>query len=108
MVAEELVSLALRDSSLSVPPPGKERPLSLVKALGLSFPYDWSNRGGISDDALIINVLKRGIFEDICRICAYYSIEKVDGLSVVAFKDAPSLIYPRMIANIRKGFALND
>ncbi|MGZ5056304.1 MAG: helix-turn-helix domain-containing protein [Methylobacter sp.] len=80
---------------------------SLVAVLGLAFPYDWSNRGGISDDALIINVLKRGIYEDICRICAYYGIEKVDSLAAVAFKDEPSLIYPRMIENIRKGFALD-
>jgi hypothetical protein len=76
----------------------------LVKELELVFPYDWSNRGGITDEALIIHVLKRGIFEDICKICAYYGIDTVDNLAAVAFKDQPSLIYPRMIENIRKGF----
>ncbi|MGZ4953532.1 MAG: hypothetical protein ACXV8Q_00350 [Methylobacter sp.] len=76
----------------------------LVTELGLVFPYDWSNRGGIKDEALIINVLKRGIYEDICRICAYYGIETVDNLADVAFKNEPSMIYPRMIENIRKGF----
>jgi hypothetical protein len=85
---------------VSIPVPDGGR---LVIKLGLWFPYDWPNRGGISDDALIINVLKRGIFEDICKICAYYGIETVDSLSAVAFKDEPSLIYPRMIENIRKG-----
>lgn len=75
----------------------------LVVKLKLSFPYDWSNPF-ISDKALIINVLKRGIFEDICRICAYFGIETVDNLSVIAFKDDPSPIYSRMIKNIKKGF----
>jgi HTH-type transcriptional regulator/antitoxin HipB len=79
---------------------------SLVTVLGLSFPYDWSNPL-ISNEALIINVLKRGIFEDICKVCAFYGIDTVDNLARVAFKDEPSLIYPRMIENIRKGFALD-
>jgi hypothetical protein len=97
--------IAANYSLPTVPVPNKDR---LVVKLGLSFPYDWSNRGGISDDSLIINVLKRGIFEDICKICAYYGVETVDSLSAVAFKDQPSLIYPRMIENIRKGFEKND
>jgi transcriptional regulator with XRE-family HTH domain len=79
---------------------------SLVTVLELSFPYDWSNPL-ISDEALIINVLKRGIFEDICKVCAFYGIDTVDNLSRITFKDEPSLVYPRMIENIRKGFALN-
>jgi hypothetical protein len=78
----------------------------LVAKLRLSFPYDWSNPF-ISDEALIINVLKRGIYEDICRICAYFGIETVDNLSSVAFKDEPSLTYPRMIENIKKGFKVD-
>lgn len=101
----ETEEIAANYSMPTVPVPDKDR---LVIKLGLSFAYDWSNPGGISDEALIINVLKRGIFEDICKICAYYGIEKVDSLVAVAFKDEPSLIYPRMIENIRKGFDKND
>lgn len=101
----ETEEIAANYSSPMFPVPDKDR---LVIKLGLSFPYDWSNRGGISDNALIINVLKRGIFEDICRTCAYFGIEKVDSLAAVVFKDEPSLIYPRMIENIRKGFEKND
>lgn len=97
----ETEEIAANYASPTVPVPDKNR---LVIKLGLSFPYDWSNPGGVSDESLIINVLKRGIFEDICKICVYYGIEKVDSLSSVAFKDEPSLIYPRMIENIRKGF----
>lgn len=92
-------------SSPTIPIPDKDR---LVIKLGLSFPYDWPNPNGISDEALIINVLKRGIYKDICRICAYYGIDTVDSLADVAFKDSPSLTYPLMIENIRKGFALAE
>ena len=44
---------------------------SKSKELGLTFPYDWSNPE-ISDEALIINVLERGIFHDICIIAAHF------------------------------------
>jgi HTH-type transcriptional regulator/antitoxin HipB len=84
----------------------KNKAKSLVRLLGLSFPYDWSNPL-ISSEALIINVLKRGIFEDICKVCAFFGIDTVDNLARIAFKDEPSLIYPRMISNIRRGFALD-
>jgi hypothetical protein len=100
----ETEEIAANYSSPTVPVLDKDR---LVIKLGLSFPYDWSNPGGISDEALIINVLKRGIFEDICKICAYYGIDEVDSLADVAFKDEPSIVYSRIIKNIRKGFALN-
>lgn len=73
--------------------------------LGLSFPYDWSNPA-ISDEALILNVLERGIYKDICRVCAHFGMGTVerscsDLPSVVA--TSPSLA--RMLDNIRKGFA---
>lgn len=73
--------------------------------LGLSFPYDWSNPE-ISDEALIINVLERGIYEDICRVCAAYGLEVVDHfrVNVIAGENSnPSLA--RMFSNIEKGFA---
>lgn len=76
----------------------------LTAKLGLSFPYDWSNPF-ISDQALIINVLKRGIFEDICRICAHFGIDTVDAFAPDAFNELPQALYERMIANIRIGFS---
>jgi hypothetical protein len=77
---------------------------ALVSRLRLSFPYDWSNPA-IPEDALILNVLRRGIFVDICRICVYFGVERVEALAKIAFKDTPSLTFPRMIKNIRAGFA---
>jgi hypothetical protein len=72
--------------------------------LNLSFPYDWSNPN-ISDDALIINVLSRGHYSDICRICAYFGFDVVDRL---ASSENGVLIsnssLERMLANIQKGF----
>jgi len=85
----------------------RQRKDLLVEKLNLSFPYDWSNPF-ISDKALIINVLKRGIFEDITRICVYFGVDVVDELAFIAFKDEPSLIYPRMIKNIKKGLEINE
>jgi len=81
-----------------------DREKGLVVRLGLSFCYDWSNPN-LSDQSLIINVLKRTIFEDICRICAYFGVDKVDSYAVLAFEDEPSLIYQGMIDNIRIGFS---
>jgi hypothetical protein len=74
--------------------------------LGLSFPYDWSNPN-ISDDALIINVLERGIYKDICRVCAHFGVGTVEQLRVglpAAIADSPSL--GRVLQNVKKGFAL--
>jgi hypothetical protein len=76
----------------------------LVSLLKLSFPYDWSNPA-MPEDALIVNVLKRGIFVDLCRICVYFGVERVDAMAKIVFQDAPSITYPRMIKNIRVGFA---
>lgn len=73
--------------------------------LGLSFPYDWSNPA-ISDDALILNVLERGIYEDICRICAHFGLGTVEHLRPAlpaGVAASPSLA--RMLDNIKKGFA---
>ena len=69
--------------------------------LDLSFPYDWSN-GDISDNALIINVLERGIFLDICRICAHFGIENVERVRAGLPTNNASL--NRMLSNIKKGF----
>ena len=73
------------------------------KKLGLSFPYDWSNPD-IGDDALILNVLERGIFEDICRICAAYGMDTVNRLiPETQAPESPTLT--RMLENIKIGFS---
>lgn len=73
--------------------------------LQLSFPYDWSNPA-ISDDALIHNVLQRGIYADICRICAYFGLDIVErhaaGLRLAA---AGQRSLARMLSNIKQGFS---
>jgi len=35
----------------------------------------------------------------------YFGIERVESLAEIAFKDTASLIYPRMIKNIKAGLA---
>jgi hypothetical protein len=75
------------------------------KLLGLSFPYDWSNPA-IQDTPLILNVLERGIYEDICKICAHFGLDSVERLRSDLPSDiaaSPSLT--RMMNNINKGFA---
>lgn len=73
--------------------------------LGLSFPYDWSNPD-ISDDALILNVLKRGLYADICRVCAYFGFNAVDRLaSELGEPDVTKRSLTRMLKNIKIGFA---
>ncbi|GHU13766.1 hypothetical protein AGMMS50225_24360 [Betaproteobacteria bacterium] len=72
--------------------------------LGLSFVYDWSNPD-IGDEALILNVLERGFFKDICRVCAHYGLERVKQ-SCVDLPDevAGSAWLNRMLKNIEIGF----
>jgi len=48
--------------------------------LGLSIPYDWSNPD-ISDNAMILNVLQRGFFKDICRIVLHYGFSRVNAIA---------------------------
>jgi hypothetical protein len=80
-------------------------PIRKSARLGLSFPYDWSNPS-IGDEALILNVLERGIYRDICRVCAHFGLATVERLLPSlpsATASSPSLA--RMLENIRKGFA---
>jgi len=73
--------------------------------LDLSFPYDWSNPA-ISDEALIINVLNRGIFSDICRVCAYFGLDVVRTVASGLQKSASAnKSLTRMLCNIHKGFS---
>lgn len=80
-------------------------PVRKSARLGLSFPYDWSNPA-ISDEALILNVLERGIYPDICRVCAHFGLDVVERLYPSLPNDivgCPSLA--RMLNNIKKGFS---
>jgi len=73
--------------------------------LNLSFPYDWSNPD-ISDDALILNVLKRGLYADICRVCAYFGFDVVERLaSGLRESVIGNMSLTRMLNNIKQGFA---
>jgi hypothetical protein len=97
---------------MSHPPPNQDariealgRPVRKSTQLGLSFPYDWSNPA-ISDEALILNVLKRGIYRDICRVCAHFGLGTVEALRAELPEDiasGPSMV--RMLNNIKTGFA---
>lgn len=70
--------------------------------LKFSFPYDWSNPK-ISDEALIFNVLKRGIFEDVCAACVFFGIERVEevwkGMDPELIRDKS---LARMLNNIKE------
>jgi hypothetical protein len=73
--------------------------------LGLSFPYDWPNPS-IRDEALILNVLERGIYQDICRVCAHFGFAAVDrAFSCLPGGAANNPSLARMLDNIKKGFA---
>lgn len=74
------------------------------QALGLSFAYDWSNPD-ITDDALILNVLKRGIYEDICRVARHYGLEHVEALGARIHETMDYWLMRRMMRNIKVGFA---
>lgn len=83
------------------------RAKSLAESISpdLSFPYHWSN-SNISEDALIINVLERGIFEDIAIICARYGFKKVKSISTNLQSNSIYLerTLNRMLTNISKAF----
>lgn len=77
---------------------------SKVTEMGLSFPYDWSNPD-IGEEALIINVLNRGIYSDICRICANFGVRAVRQQAACLMTNDSSLnSLGRMLDNIEKGF----
>lgn len=50
--------------------------MNRCQKIGLSFNYGWSNPD-IGDDALVSNVLSRGIFHDICLIVKNFGIQFV-------------------------------
>ena len=56
----------------------KEVGQSLHVSSEFDFPYDWSNPGHMSDDVLIMKVLKRLRFADIVRLCKRFGVERID------------------------------
>jgi transcriptional regulator with XRE-family HTH domain len=42
------------------------------------YPYDWSNPGHLTDEVLIMKVLKRLRFADIVRLCKRFGVERID------------------------------
>ena len=56
----------------------KESQQSLQISNEFDFPYDWSNPGGMSDDVLIMKVLKRLRFADIVRLCKRFGVDRID------------------------------
>ena len=56
----------------------KEVGQSLQISNEFDFPYDWSNPGHMSDDVLIMKVLKRLRFADIVRLCKRFGVDRID------------------------------
>lgn len=76
------------------------------KSTNLTLPYDWSNPA-MPDNALILSVLRRGIFSDIARVCANFGLaevsQQVDAtLALVPEAERPILarILARMLRSI--------
>lgn len=70
--------------------------------LGLSIPYDWSNPN-ISDDALIINVLRRSFFDDVCLVVYHFGFDRVNSAVTLIDDELCVAIIRRMLRNIKNG-----
>lgn len=70
----------------------------------LEFAYDWSN-SGMTEDALIRNVVDKGRFHDLAIICKRYGLERVRQIAGEKMKSSSSL--RRSLNNIEEGFAKN-
>lgn len=74
---------------------GKKKSIRLVKEAVVpfevsdkfDFPYDWSNPGHLSDDVLIMKVLKGLRFADIVRLCKRFGVERIDDEIKSSFYD---------------------
>lgn len=81
------------------------------KSSGLSLPYDWPDPA-MTDDALIIAVLRRARFADLVRVCMNYGIPAVKTRlprTLLATPEAErpilSAILQRMLRNIEIAFS---
>jgi DNA-binding XRE family transcriptional regulator len=68
----------------------------------LEFAYDWSN-SGMTEDALIRNVVDKGRFHDLAVVCKRFGLERVRQIASEKMKSSPSL--RRSLKNIEEGFA---
>lgn len=87
-------------SSLDFPPQTnyemtKTKSIKLVKEAAVQFevsekfdfPYDWSSPGHLSDDVLIMKVLKGLRFTDIVRLCKRFGVGRIDDEIKSSFYD---------------------
>jgi len=75
-----------------------------VRELDLEFTYNWSNRS-MPDDVLIRHVLERGIFLDMCKVAAFFGLNRVLGILVqLDASTRESVSMQRKISNITIGF----
>lgn len=65
----------------------KEAAVQFEVSEKFDFPYDWSNPGHLSDDVLIMKVLKGLRFADIVRLCKRFGVERIDDEIKSSFYD---------------------
>lgn len=58
------------------------------KSADLSMPYDWSNPA-MTDEVLILSVLRRAHFPDLVRVCADWGVDRVKAHVAAALVLAP-------------------
>lgn len=81
------------------------------RSTGLTKPYDWSN-AAMTDDALILAVLRRAEFSDLVQVCIDQGLDRVKGrvetaLGLVSATERPILarILARMLRSIELALA---
>lgn len=81
------------------------------KSSGLSLPYDWPDPA-MTDDVLIIAVLRRARFADVARVCMNYGVAAVKAQLPRTLQTTPeaerpilSRILQRMLRNIEIAFS---
>ena len=76
--------------------------MSTTKHLALDYPYDWSNPQ-ISDDALIAQVLKRGRFMDVSKVCAKFGLARLESTAQTMQLDTHAGVLGSVMDSIRLG-----
>lgn len=78
------------------------------KSADLSMPYDWPDPA-MSDDALILNVLRRAHFPDLVRLCADHGLVKVRACTDAALALVPAAergILARILARMLRSIEI--
>jgi len=70
----------------------------------LRIRYAWSNPDGVSDQALIRNVLAAGRFEDILTLATVYGLERIEQAVVQDAELCGRGRLRRLLGNIRAGY----